>query len=152
MGTERGRVTVLDAFAVLALLNGEPAAPEVRDLIESGETTPTVSTLNLAEVFDQLVRVSAASPEQTHRALNLLELSGVRSHALTDAVARRAGELRAGHYHRSRNKVSMADCACAATAEALAMPLATADGALARMARAEGIPVVALADSRGRRP
>lgn len=64
----------------------------------------------------------------------------------------RAGDLRAVHYHRERSAVSLADCLALATAESVGEALATPDPALAAMARAEGIEVIPLPDSRGHRP
>lgn len=63
-----------------------------------------------------------------------------------------AGRLRAGHHRRRSSEVSMADCLVLATAIVQDDRLATADPALAAMARTEGVDVVDLPDSSGRRP
>ena len=45
---------VLDAYAVLAFLKGEPAAPEVRSLLH-GDEAAVLTVLGAAEVVDHLV-------------------------------------------------------------------------------------------------
>jgi PIN domain nuclease of toxin-antitoxin system len=144
-------MTVLDAYAVVALMRDEDAADEVRAIVE-GEGPISVSAANWAEVVDRLVRGEQVPPAVVDQALELLRAAGLEIVPLGAAVARRAGHLRAKHDHRTRSSLSLADCACAATAEDLARPLATSDPALARMARAEGVSVVALPDRSGKRP
>ena len=84
--------------------------------------------------------------------MRLLIEAGTRIIPVDDQIAARAGALRAGHYRRATCAVSLADCCALATSLALATPLATADSALARVARACGCEVVALPDTRGDRP
>ena len=47
---------VLDAYAVLAFLKGETAAPEVRSLLEGPEPT-ALTAVGVAEVLDHLIRI-----------------------------------------------------------------------------------------------
>lgn len=47
-------VAVLDAWAVLALLQAEPAGPRVRDVVSQGGAG--ISWINLGEVHCQLAR------------------------------------------------------------------------------------------------
>jgi predicted nucleic acid-binding protein len=59
---------------------------------------------------------------------------------IDERIARDAADIRARHYHRTRAPVSLADCILlAATEESDA--LATADGALIRVAEAENVQV-----------
>ena len=53
---------ILDAYAVLAFLRGEHAAPQVRELI-GGDEEAALTLLGVAEVVDRLVR-RAGVPEQ----------------------------------------------------------------------------------------
>jgi PIN domain nuclease of toxin-antitoxin system len=139
-------VTVLDAFAVIALLRGEPAAGEVRRLIDEGECSLT--TLGVAEVVDHLVRVVGVTDEDA--VLDVAQLGLDAPVVLDEATALQAALLRAGHYHRKTRAVSLADCAAAHAARATNSSLATSDPHLLDLCRAEGIPVVALHDSGGR--
>lgn len=138
-------MTVLDSFAVLALLKGEPAATEVRRLIDHGACTLT--TLGVAEVVDHLVRIVGVSDEEA--ALDVAQLGLADVEPLQSEVALRAGLTRARHYHRRRRAVSLADCVAAETARALRQPLATADPHLLDTCRDEGISTLALPDSSG---
>lgn len=144
-------MTVLDAYALVAALTGEAAAPEVEAILRSDEPSH-VSAVNLAEVHDQLVRVRARDEDDVVVALELLAVGGLETVPADARLARRAGEWRAAHYHRERCAVSLADCFAAATADRLGEALATSDPHLAAMARALGIEIVALADSTGTRP
>ncbi|HEY0816398.1 MAG TPA: PIN domain-containing protein [Pseudonocardia sp.] len=142
-------MTVLDAYAVIAYLRGEPAAEEVAELLRAGST---LATANAAEVIDQMVRVWERPADDVEGDLAVLSATGLRVCPLDTELAVEAGRLRAVHYHRATCAVSMADCVAAVTALRLDEPLATADPALAAVVRAEAGRVVGLADSRSRRP
>jgi predicted nucleic acid-binding protein len=138
-------VTVLDAFAVIAYLRGEPAADDVRPLLEAGDAALTA--VGLAEVLDQLVRLAGA--EEDDAVLDLAQL-GLLEAILVDAgTGAAAGRLRARRYHRTRCPISMADCVAAETARATGRPLATADPDLLDVCLAERIDVIPLPGSDG---
>ena len=138
-------MTVLDAFAVIALLRGEPAAPEVRRLLERGDAVLTA--LGLAEVIDHLVRVIGTSDEDA--ALDIAQL-GLSDALPVDAdLALRAALLRARHYHRTNRAVSLADCIAAEAARMIGTSLATADPHLLGLCRDDGIASIPLPDSSG---
>ena len=63
-------MTVLDAYAVLAYLKAEPAAGEVRALLDTGDATLTA--VGIAEVLDHLVRLAGADEEDA--ALDLAQI------------------------------------------------------------------------------
>lgn len=142
----------MDAYAVVAILADEPASLDVEHLLRSKTGRSCISAANLAEVVDRLVRVHGFELEDVWQSLDLLRAARVHIVEVDESIGRRAGELRALHYHRERSAVSLADCLALASAEAVDEPLATPDPALAAMAWAEGVVVVALPDSRGRRP
>ena len=144
-------MTVLDSSALIALLSGEAARAEVQDLLHR-RPPPAISAVNLEEVIDHLVRIKGASPEIANDAIDLLIVSGLEVHAFWLPNSRQTASLRAAHYDRRKSAISLADCACLATAIALKTDLATSDPALAAAARAEGVPVIALPNSVGVRP
>jgi len=92
-------LTVLDAYAVLALLKGEPAAEPVGRLLRD-DPDAALTPLGVAEVLDHLVRVEDAAEEEA--ALDLAQLGLADPPPLDAIVATRAGLLRARHHHRSR--------------------------------------------------
>lgn len=141
-------MTVLDACAVLAYLGGEAAAESVASLLRS----TVLSAVNAAEVVDQLVRVYGNDPDDVHADLEVLAQAGMQLAEVSAEAGILAGRLRAGHYHRARLAVSVADCAAAATALMAGLPLATADSALTVTMRAQGGEVHVLPDSAGRLP
>lgn len=144
-------MTVLDAGVVIGALRGEPAGVDVVPLF-ARDDPPRLSTVNLAEVIDVLTRAKGAPVEQIELGLRLLVDAGMRLEPVSPAIAHRAGALRAAHYHARSAAVSIADCIALATALDLGLPLATTDGVLAGVARAEGVIVEAMPNSVGVRP
>jgi PIN domain nuclease of toxin-antitoxin system len=142
-------MTILDGYAVVAYLRGEPSSGEVADLLRE----PThLTAVNAAEVVDQMTRVFGRDPDSIEADLALLAHVGMEMPPVTPELAIQAGRLRARHYHRQHSAVSLADCIAAAAALGTSYPLATADPALATLVRSEGGHIHALPDSNGQRP
>jgi PIN domain nuclease of toxin-antitoxin system len=139
-------VTVLDAFAVLALLKDEPAAANVATLL-AAEPRPALTALGVAEVLDHLVRLMGADEEEA--ALDLAQLGLADAHVVDGDVAGRSGRLRARRYHRRDCAISLADCVAAEVARQLGTPLATSDPHLLDTCHAEAIPYLVLPDASG---
>lgn len=140
---------VLDAYAVIAYLRGEPCGTEVAQLLREPTQLPAV---NAAEVCDQMTRVFGADPDTIEADLALLTHAGMTIVPVTPELAIEAGRIRARRYHRQRATVSLADCIAAATALQAGESLATADPALAEVTLAEGGIVYPLPDSKGQLP
>jgi PIN domain nuclease of toxin-antitoxin system len=140
---------LLDAFALVALTLDEPAAEEVELLIRNGGCS--MSAVNLAEALDQLGRVHGRSAGELRAVFGPVLSESIVVVAADETIAWRAAGMRGRHYRRRSSELSLADCVALATVAA-GDRLATADRALARAARAEGIEVLALPDTSGRRP
>jgi PIN domain nuclease of toxin-antitoxin system len=130
--------TVLDAFALIALLHDEPAANEVERLIASRDAS--MSTVNLAEAGQWMLRHATTTPTELRELVGSLPISLI---PYTQEHAWRSAELRASHYRRRDSAVSLADCCLVAIATRVDR-VATADPAVLRMAEAEGIATVTL--------
>lgn len=139
---------VLDAYAVIAALIGERARAEVEPLLRKG----MVCAPNVAEVVDVCVRVYANDEATVRERMGWLVSGGLEVAPLDAGLALAAGVLRARHYRRRHCEISEGDCFALALASQREVPLATSDPDLATVARTEGVEVVALPDSRGRRP
>jgi PIN domain nuclease of toxin-antitoxin system len=117
----RARTTVarfvLDASAVLALLNDEPGRD---DVVEALKGDAVLSTVNAAEVVGKLMERGKSRDE----ASLLLQLIAVEIADFTLALAERTGELRVET--RSRG-LSLGDHACLALAEREGGPALTCD-------------------------
>jgi len=109
-------VAVLDAWAVLALLQAEPAGPRVRDAISNGDAG--ISWINLGEVHYQLAR--RQGHREADRGLRRL-LSAVRAEEPDAALVLEAARIKAG------GGISYADCFAVATAKRHEAPLLTGD-------------------------
>lgn len=90
-------MTILDAYAVLAYLRNEPAAGELRPLLDSAEASLTAA--GLAEVVDHLRRLVGADEEAVM--LNLAELDLPEAIPVDAALGASAGRLRARRFHRA---------------------------------------------------
>ncbi len=110
-----------------------------------------MSAANYFEVADRLQRLWGWSKDDTSERFARLFGEPVRVLPFDEATAWRGADLRARHYDRNTSAISLADCALLATAKS-DDAIATADPAVAAVARAEGIGLVPLPDSSGQRP
>jgi len=140
---------VLDAFALVALALDEPAAAEVEATVRRGDCC--VSAVNLAEAIDQLGRVRGCVDAELRAAFAPMLGEALEVVGVDVDVAWRAADARRRHYRRRASELSLADCVALATVRP-GDRLATADPALARAARADGIDVLALPETSGVRP
>jgi PIN domain nuclease of toxin-antitoxin system len=145
----RDDVTALDAYALVAFLADEPARPEVADILRG---SCVMSTVNLAESLDVLGRVHGIEETEIRALVDPLLADTVEVDAPSAKDAWAAASLRREHYRRSARDVSLADCFLLAVASRLRVPLATADPAVAAVARDMSIELVALPDRSGARP
>jgi predicted nucleic acid-binding protein len=142
-------VILLDAYALVAVASAEPAAPEIEQLLRT--ETCTMSTVNIAEAVDVLMRIHAIPREEVRALLEPVVGSEVAPVAPGTEDAWQAAELRARYYRRRECPLSLADCFLLAAARE-SDAIATADPGVVDVARAEGLGVIALPDSRGRLP
>jgi predicted nucleic acid-binding protein len=140
-------VIVLDSYAVLALLKGEPAGEQVQGLV-ADEEEALLTPLGVAEVLDHLVRLANAEEEEA--VLDLAQLGLATPTPVGAELAARAGLLRARHYDRNDRAVSLADCVAAEAARPVGCRLASADPHLLDLCRDERVAVIPLPDSTSR--
>lgn len=107
---------VLDSWAVLALLDDEPAAPRVESVVESGDAC--MSWINLGEVVYETVRRRGA--ERARVAVEAIR-------ARIDAELPDEGMVLAAARIKARGGLSYADAFCVATARRHKAPLYTGD-------------------------
>ena len=138
-------MTVLDAYAVIAYLRDEPAADQVRPLLEAGDTALTA--VGLAEVLDHIIRLAGADEDDA--VLDLAQLGLLDAIPVEASTGNAAGRLRARHYHRTHCPISMADCIAAEAARATERQLATADPDLLDVCHTEQIQTIPLPGSDG---
>lgn len=112
---------VLDASALLALLNEEPGSGYVAEAIEQGAV---MGTVNLSEVVSKLAELGIPS-EMVHEILGNLGISIVD---FDQSLAYQAGLLR---LRTKKASLSFGDRACLSLAENLQTPCLTADKAWA---------------------
>jgi predicted nucleic acid-binding protein len=127
---------LLDAYALIALLAGEPAAEQVETLIRRGDTA--ITPVNLAEGLDVLQRVVGIPRERLEPLTTALIGDAVKLAPLDERIARDAADIRARRSHRTRSPLSLADCMLLAAAGP-GDAVATADRALLRIAEEEGV-------------
>lgn len=113
---------VLDASAVLTLVQGEPGEQRVRRALDEG---PVVSAATLAEVLGKVADRGLGVDEQTA----LLAALGIRVEPVTAEDARRSARLRALDTTAGAPVLSLGDRLCLALAWRLDVVVLTADRA-----------------------
>lgn len=142
-------MTLLDAYALIALVAEEPAAGEVEELLRRGGCQ--VSVVNVAETVDVTHRIHALGIDEIRDVLEPLFLEQIAVIEPNEGHAWRAAEIRGLYYHHDARPISLADCFLLAHASDDGA-VATSDPPVAEVARSEGIEVVALPDLSGQRP
>ena len=142
-------MTLLDAYALVALLADEPAADEVEQLLRTGGAAIVV--VNLAEAIDVTRRVHELEADEVRRLLEPLLGDGIAVAGAGEEHAWVVGDIRAEYYDPRERPLSLADCFLLAAAGG-DDAIATADPVVANVARALGVGVIALPDRAGRRP
>lgn len=132
---------VLDASAIVALLDGEPGGAAVADVIASGCST---SAVNLAEARDLLARRNGSVG-----GTDVFVDRGLVVVPCDLAVADQAADLRTAHYHPRDRAVSLADCIAVATASAVGGTLVSSDRDQLRVAVLAGVSIHRVANSLG---
>lgn len=132
---------VLDAYALIAFLVRGPATPQVRVLLREGNCA--IATANLVEVLDVSQRIHGLPIARAMEVIDPLFERSLVTKPLDMAVARRAAEIRAAHYHRSDRPISLADAVLIASAQQ-GDQIATADPDVLAVAEAEGVEHQAL--------
>jgi PIN domain nuclease of toxin-antitoxin system len=85
---------LLDAYAAIAILKGEPAAKEIRPTLEAGDAV--IHPLNLGEVIDRMSRLAGADPDDIEADVALLGVDTVDADAATLVDAGRWRARRGG--------------------------------------------------------
>ena len=107
---------VLDASALLALINGEPGSEVVERAAAEDDTT--ISAINYSEALQKATRHGVA-PEDVDAALDAL--------GVTVSPFGRLDARLAASFYRHRSGLSLADRVCLALARSLASPAFTTD-------------------------
>lgn len=136
--------SVLDASAVLAILLGEPGAQAATEAAATG----TITSINLAEVRDRMVRVSR-DRGRVVRALDALVDRGLQVTGCHREMAEQAADLRSEHYDGRQLPISLADCCAIAAAAKAEATLVSSDRDQLRVALRVGVTVLPIADSTG---
>lgn len=136
-----GARDLLDAYALIAFLVGGPATSQVRAILREGDAA--VATANLVEVLDVSQRVHGVPIARAVESLEPLLEGPLTAIPLDFTVARRAAEIRAGHYHRASRPISLADAVLIGSAK-LGDRIATADPDVLAVVKAEKLESVAL--------
>lgn len=111
---------VLDSWAWMALVMGEPAGEQVKALLsDAASHTFSMTVVNLGEIWYSVAR--RKSPALADSAVELVQLAGVRIVSADWALARQAAGF------KSRYRISYADGFAAALAQDLNAELVTGD-------------------------
>ena len=143
-------MTILDAAGLIAYFVGEPAEPQVRALLRTGDIV--VTAVNLGEVRDKLERALGVDAHRIETAIEQLLESGLGVLPVEMEDGLLAGRVRAAEYNRTRNDLSLADCILLARALRHGAAIASSDLELVTTARRLGVQIVPLPNSAGLLP
>ena len=119
---KKPKAVVLDSWAVIAYLEGEPEAENVADIIADAheqEIPLLMTVVNAGEVWYIVAREASAADADT--SIKQLRDLGIEFVDADWELAKGAG------YFKSRNKMSLADCFAATLAKKTKAHLATGD-------------------------
>jgi PIN domain nuclease of toxin-antitoxin system len=136
--------TLLDANALVALLLGERGAEAVVRILREGQAAMTAA--NIAEVFDIALRSGGSSTARVAEVVEPLFGGPIEPVNVDADIARRAGEIRSEHYHRTKQPVSLGDVILLAAARPEDR-IATADSGVLVVATELGIETIELPPS-----
>ena len=123
---------VLDAFALLAYLEGESGHARVKELLASGAADLLVNAINVGEVFYIIARKRGLREAEYFLNVILPSLPvTVLDNSFEDVIE--AAKLKAAH------ALSFADCFAAATAIRERAPLVTSDREFEKLGRSLSI-------------
>jgi predicted nucleic acid-binding protein len=134
-------VTLLDAYALIALILGEPAMEAVLAILREGRAAMTTS--NVAEVFDVSVRRHGLPRPRVATVVEPLFDGPLTPIPVDLELAQRAAEIRGEHYHRADRPLSLADAILLSAARAEDR-IATADPDVLAAAGEIGIETIEL--------
>jgi predicted nucleic acid-binding protein len=129
---------LLDAFALVAFLKGEPETDAVEQLLRGGVE---VSAANLTEALDVVGRLDGVEAKALRDLVEPLLVGSITLTSITSRHVWRATEIRRRHYRRKKCPLSLGDALLLAVAAGSSGELATGDADLLRVAREEGIAV-----------
>ena len=121
-------VKILDAYALLAFLEDEPGADQIRTLLlraEEGKLKLAMTTVNLGEVWYAIAR--ADSQELADRLIRDIQGMAIDMVEVDWALAHEAATLKA------KGKISYADCFAAALARLRKGEVVTGDPEFKRL-------------------
>src|SRR5262245_57677071 len=111
---------VIDANAIIALLNDEPGADVVEKLLAQKDTIASAHAVNICEVFYNILR--AGTEDDAQEALEDIRALGIRTRAdMDDQFWQDIGRIKAAH------RLSLADAFAVALARRVNCELVTSD-------------------------
>lgn len=128
---------IFDSYALLALLEDEPGADLVTELISDRKTEAYISAINLGEIYYLLLRRSGVN--QAERVLESITLED--SISIAEASWERVKEA---SKVKADGGLSFADAFAVALAKELEAPLVTGDPEIIEKAEANNIQVIAI--------
>ena len=143
---------LLDAYALIAFLAGEPAGDEVEPLLRDRDDSPAITAVNVAEVVDRMARTAGHDAAVVMQQLANLRNGGLEVLTMDAFDGAGAGAFRNRFYDRQHVPLSLADCFVLTAALRYGQTVATADPVRARTATEIGLSVLGLPDSSGARP
>jgi uncharacterized protein with PIN domain len=145
-------VRVFDADPLVSVLLDAPGAKKIAAALDSDLTVCRVSSVTYSRVIERVARESSSAAPDVAGVIDWWIAGGLAIDPVDSELARAAASIRAEHYDRERNPISLVDCHAIALAIAHHAELAASDAAVLRVAKSVGLKVLVLPDRTGTLP
>jgi len=135
---------VFDADPLVSVLLDRPGAKRIAAVLDADLTECRVSSVTYSRVIERVARESSSPAHDVAGVIEWWIAGGLSVEPVDTELASAAAVIRAEHYHRDHNPISLVDCHAMALAAAHNAELAASDAAILRVAKAIGLTVLAL--------
>ena len=143
---------VFDADPLVSVLLDRPGAKKIAAVLDADLTECRVSSITYSRVIERVARESSSSAHDVAGVIDWWIAGGMSVEPVDAELASAAAIIRAEHYDRDQNPISLVDCHAMALAAVHNAELAASDAAVLRVAKAIGLTVLALPDETGKLP
>jgi uncharacterized protein with PIN domain len=143
-------VRVFDVDPLVSVLLDAPGAKKIAAALDADLTMCHISAVTYSRVIERVARESASSAGDVAAVIDWWIAGGLTIDPVDVDLASAAAAIRAEHYDRDANPISLVDCHAMALATAHNAELAASDPAVMRVAKSLGLEVLALPGQSGK--
>jgi len=143
-------IRVFDVDPLVSVLLDGPGAKKIAATLDADLTMCRISAVTYSRVIERVARESSSSAGAVAGVIDWWIAGGLTIDPVDVELASAAAAIRAAHYDRDANPISLVDCHAMALAAAHNAELAASDPAVMRVAKSLGLEVLALPGPTGK--